>query len=165
MRKEIKDLYEIADSLINKNRVVVEKNLAVIKEYQDAFELILTQQESLFGVITIGENSKILVKIFSEPKCGFLTLNIRAYEERILVEEINYTFETEEYSTQNNLLENSESATQIVEIIRKVREFLVEQNSFLEIKLIDLINKEKRKEQTKIENSKPKHRSINKNTI
>lgn len=145
MRKEIKDLYEIADSLINKNRVVVEKNLAVIKEYQDVFELILTQQESLFGVITIGENSKILVKIFSEPKCGFLTLNIRAYEERTLVEEINYTFETEEYSTQNNLLENSESATQIVEIIRKVREFLVEQNSFLEIKLIDLINKEKKK--------------------
>lgn len=145
MRKEIKDLYEIADSLINKNRVVVEKNFAVIKEYQDAFELILTQQESLFGVITLGENSKILVRIFSEPKCGFLTLNIRAYEERILVEEINYTFETEEYSTQNNLLENSESATQIVEIIRKVRDFLVEQNSFLEIKLIDLINKEKRK--------------------
>lgn len=145
MRKEIKDLYEIADSLINKNRVFVEKNLAVIKEYQDVFELILTQQESLFGVITIEENSKILVTIFSEPKCGFLTLNIRAYEERILVEEINYTFETEEYSTQNNLLENSESATQIVEIIRKVREFLVEQNSFLEIKLIDLINKEKKK--------------------
>lgn len=145
MRKEIKDLYEIADSLINKNRVVVEKNFAAIKEYQDAFELILTQQESLFGVITLCENSKILVRIFSEPKCGFLTLNIRAYEERILVEEINYTFETEEYSTQNNLLENSESATQIVEIIRKVREFLVEQNSFLEIKLIDLINKEKKK--------------------
>lgn len=150
MRKEIKDLYEIADSLINKNRVVVEKNFAAIKEYQDAFELILTQQESLFGVITLGENSKILVRIFSEPKCGFLTLNIRAFEERILVEEINYTFETEEYSTQNNLLENSESATQIVEIIRKVRDFLVEQNSFLEIKLIDLINKEKKKERGKL---------------
>lgn len=142
MRKEIKDLYEIADSLINKNRVVVEKNFAAIKEYQDAFELILTQQESLFGVITLGENSKILVRIFSEPKCGFLTLNIRAFEERILVEEINYTFETEEYSTQNNLLENSESATQIVEIIRKVRDFLVEQNSFLEITLRDLINRD-----------------------
>lgn len=145
MRKEIKDLYEIADSLINKNRVVVEKNFAVIKEYQDVFELILTQQESLDGVITTGKNSRIIVRIFSEPKCGFLTLSIRAFEERKLVEDIEYTFETEVYSTQNNLLEDSESATKTVEIIRQVRNFLIEPKGFLEITLKDLINKEKKK--------------------
>lgn len=145
MRKEIKDLYEIADSLINKNRVVVEKNFAVIKEYQDVFELILTQQESLDGVITTGKNSRIIVRIFSEPKCGFLTLSIRVFEERKLVEDIEYTFETEVYSTQNNLLEDSESATKTVEIIRQVRNFLIEPKGFLEITLKDLINKEKKK--------------------
>lgn len=145
MRKEIKDLYEIADSLINKNRVVVEKNFAVIKEYQDVFELILKQQESLDGVITTGENSRILVKIFSEPKCGFLTLSIKAFEERKLVEDIEYIFETEIYTTQNNLLEDSESATKTVEIVRTVRNFLIEPNGFLEITLRDLIKKEKKK--------------------
>lgn len=144
MRKEIKDLYEIADSLINKNRVVVEKNFAVIKEYQDVFELILKQQESLDGVITTGENSRILVKIFSEPKCGFLTLSIKAFEERKLVEDIEYIFETEIYTTQNNLLEDSESATKTVEIVRTVRNFLIEPNGFLEITLRDLIKKEKK---------------------
>lgn len=145
MRKDIKDLYEIADSLINKNRVVVEKDFSAIKEYQDAFELILTQQESLSGAITTGENSRIIVRIFSEPKCGFLTLSIRAFEERKLVEDIEYTFETEVYSTQNNLLEDSESATKTVEIIRQVRNFLIEPKGFLEITLKDLINKEKKK--------------------
>lgn len=150
MRKEIKDLYEIADSLINKNKKIVEKNFAAIKEYQDVFELILTQQESLSGVITTGENSRIMIRIFSEPNCGFLTLNIRVFEERKVVEEIQYTFETELYTTLNNLLEDSESATKTAEISRIVRNFLLEPKGFLEITLRDLIdrdlkNKEKKK--------------------
>lgn len=153
MRKEIRDLYERADSLINKDRVVVEKNFAKIKEYQDAFELILTQQESLSGVITTGKNSRIMIRIFSEPNCGFLTLSIRAFEERILVEEINYTFETEAYSTQNNLLEHSESATKTAEIVRTVRQFLLEPKGFLEIKLSDLVNDLINKENKKYRNT------------
>ena len=154
MRKEIKDLYEIADSLINKNKKIVEKNFAAIKEYQEVFELIVTQQESLCGVITPEENSRIVIRVFSEPKCGFLTLSIRAFEERKLVDEIQYTFETEVYTTLNNLLEDSESATKTAEISRIVRNFLIEPKGFLEITLRDLIdrdlkNKEKNKEKKK----------------